>query len=389
MRTRRRGGTEEVAMADWPDGIDMEALLAPIAGDAPAGSDLREDFSAQSTYYRLRDARAEARAAERQADADPEADFPMPPQWRVVRDLALEALTTKSKDLEVAAWLTEALVRSDGPRGLAAGARLVAGLAEAFWDSDLYPVPDEDGIATRVAPVAGLNGVGGDGTLAQPLRKLALFRRPDGNVLAFWQFEQSEQLATVDAARAKQKLAAGVMPLEAVDGEARAVGQAHFAALRRALRAASQEWAAMGAVLDARAGMDGPPTSAVRKLLEDLLAAVSRYAPATEDDAADGADAALPGGAAGEAVGEAGGVVAGGVVRAVAVVSREDMLKELGRIAEFFRKTEPQSPLAYTLDEAIRRGRMTWPELIVEVVSDATVRDSILVQLGIRPTPPE
>ena len=50
-------------MAEWPEGIDMAALLAPIAGDAPAGSDLREDFSAQSTYYRLRDARAEARAA--------------------------------------------------------------------------------------------------------------------------------------------------------------------------------------------------------------------------------------------------------------------------------------------------------------------------------------
>jgi len=77
------------------------------------------------------------------------------------------------------------------------------------------------------------------------------------------------------------------------------------------------------------------------------------------------------------------------VARSVAVVSREDMLKELGRIAEFFRKTEPQSPLAYTLDEAIRRGRMTWPELIAEVVSDVSVRDSILVQLGIRPTPPE
>ena len=52
---------------------------------------------------------------------------------------------------------------------------------------------------------------------------------------------------------------------------------------------------------------------------------------------------------------------------------------------EFFRKTEPQSPLAYTLEEAIRRGRMSWPDLLAELVSDAKVRDSILVQLGIRP----
>ena len=74
------------------------------------------------------------------------------------------------------------------------------------------------------------------------------------------------------------------------------------------------------------------------------------------------------------------------------VVNREDMLKELARIAEFFRKTEPQSPIAYTLHEAIRRGRMSWPDLLAELVGDAGVRDNILMQLGIRsiePTEPK
>ena len=37
-------------------------------------------------------------------------------------------------------------------------------LAENFWDG-LYPLPDEDGILTRVAPLAGLNGVEADGVL--------------------------------------------------------------------------------------------------------------------------------------------------------------------------------------------------------------------------------
>lgn len=80
-------------------------------------------------------------------------------------------------------------------------------------------------------------------------------------------------------------------------------------------------------------------------------------------------------------------VVAGGLAMrpAHAVVNREDMLKELARISEYFRKTEPQSPLAYTLEEAIRRGRLSWPELLAELVSDTAVRDSILTQLGIRP----
>ncbi|MBN8890244.1 MAG: type VI secretion protein ImpA [Rhodospirillales bacterium 70-18] len=372
-------------MSDWPDGIDMEALLAPIEGDAPAGVDLREDFSPQSLYYRLRDARAEARAAERSADANPTEDAVMPPQWRTVRDLSISALSGKTKDLEIAAWLTESLVRSDGLRGLAAGAHLIAGLASALWDDNLFPMPDEDGIATRVAPVSGLNGEGGGGTLIQPLRKLPLFPRADGGTLFFWQYEQSEELKKItDAARVKQRLAAGTLPLEQVETEARAAGQAHFAAQRRFAKAAAREWQAMGEVLDAKAGADGPPTSNVRELIEALLAVMQRYAPPdTDDDVAAEPEAE----AAGEAAEPGAAAVAGGMVMrsAQAVVTREDMLKELAKIGEFFRKTEPQSPIAYTLEEAIRRGRMSWPDLLAELVSDTKVRDSILIQLGIRP----
>jgi type VI secretion system protein ImpA len=73
------------------------------------------------------------------------------------------------------------------------------------------------------------------------------------------------------------------------------------------------------------------------------------------------------------------------MVRKKKMVTREDALATLTEIAEFFRRTEPQSPLAYTIDEAIRRGRLSWPELISELVSDANVRNSILNSLGIKP----
>ena len=47
------------------------------------------------------------------------------------------------------------------------------------------------------------------------------------------------------------------------------------------------------------------------------------------------------------------------------------------------------SPRAYTLQEVVRRGRMTWPELIAEIVPDITYRSAILSSLGIRPPPAE
>lgn len=364
-------------MTQLPEGFDLEALLAPIAGDSPVGVDLRDDFSPQSPYYRLRDARAEARAAERIADADPDAEPTLQPQWRTIRELATKALTEQTKDLEIAAWYTEALVRSDGLPGLAAGARLLAGLSAAFWDDNILPVPDEDGIATRVAPVTGLNGEGSDGTLIQPLRKLPMFPRPDGGVYAYWQYEQSAELTGIaDEARLKQRIDAGAIPFDVMEKAAQAAGAARLSALREQTTEALAAWQAMSEELDARAGMDSPPTSRVRDLLREILAIVNKYAPAPET-----AEEGSPDGAAAEG-GEPG---VAGVAAPQRAVTRDDMLRELGRISDFFRRTEPHSPLAYTLEEAVRRGRMTWPELLAEVVTDFNVRASILSQLGIRP----
>jgi type VI secretion system protein ImpA len=61
---------------------------------------------------------------------------------------------------------------------------------------------------------------------------------------------------------------------------------------------------------------------------------------------------------------------ASSAARTARPVTRDDMLRELERVADFFRRSEPHSPLAYTLEEAVRRGRLTWPELLSEVVPD-------------------
>ncbi len=360
---------------------DLAALAAALAGNSPTGVDLRQDFSAKSPYYRLRDARAEARELERRADHDPSGEGGVAPQWRVVRELATQALTTQTKDLEILAWLTEAMVRFDGLSGLAAGAATVTALVGSFWDASLFPMPDEDGMETRVAPLAGLNGIGADGTLMQPLRKTVLFASPDGVPVTFWEFAQSEELeAITDAARRKTRLAAGVVPLEDLDRQARAQGAAHFVALRADAKAALAAWTGMGEALDARAGADAPPVGRVRDVLAAILAVLQRYAPPE-----------LPGPMAAPEEGDAGGEAVAGAAPAVAAArpqSREDMLHELARIADYFRRTEPHSPLAYTLEEAVRRGRLTWPELLAEVVPDQGSRSAILVMLGIRPTPP-
>lgn len=365
-------------MADLPEGFDLEALLAPIPGDAPQGTDIREDFAATSAYNRLRDARSEARDAERGQDkGEAEAGDPTP-AWRTVRELALKTLTETTKDLEVAAWLTEAMVRSHGLAGLAAGAQVLGGLAERYWDG-VFPLPDEDGMETRVSPVTGLNGRDGNGSLMQPLYKVVLFtRRQDDTPVAFYQFQQAEKLSTTAADRRAA--------FEALDKDAHAADNRMFGAVFADAWAARDAWQAMANVLDAKAGNDGPSTTAVRDLLSQIIDTARRYAPADALAAAAGETAA---GEAAEAVAPGGAPASVPTAAPGQMASREDALRVLGEIANFFRRTEPHSPISYTLDEAVRRGRLSWPELLQEVVADLNTRNGILNMLGIRPPPPE
>ncbi len=373
--------------------VDVAGLLDPIAGDAPAGLDPRADISPASHYFRLRDARADARAAERQTDSD--STRPSGAEnWQLVREHSLSILGTVGKDIEVAAWLTEALVRLDGIDGLAGGVWLMAGLVERYWDGGLHPLPDEDGIEGRVSPLAGLNGIGSDGTLMQPLRKLVLFNRADGVPVTVWRFEQAEEVEGIgDAARKKQRLAAGALPFRTLEEEARSFGAGQLGAVGRGARRALKGWQALAGLLDRLAGSASPPTSRVAGVLEKVLRVAERYAPAQSAEAAEETGAAAePEAAVPAADGDdAAPDVAPGAARpqpaAPLPPSRDDMLASLARIAEFFRVHEPHSPLSYTLDEAVRRGRMSWPELLGEVVPDPQARAVILSQLGIRPEP--
>jgi type VI secretion system protein ImpA len=366
--------------------LDLDTLLAPLPEGDGAGVDLREDWSPGSPYQKLRDARSEARVEERQRDAEGETELPPADGWRVVRQVADKAIGASSKDFEVAAWLAEALLRLEGLPGLTDAARLLAGLLDQYWDNG-FPRPDEDGFEGRAAPLGGLAGADFDGTLVQPLRRMPLFRRQDGTMLQLYLYEQSVEVAGLaDQARKTARWEAGVPKLPQLEAEARLdIGRLRGTA--RAARAAREAWAAFEAQLDARFGRDAPSTRRVGEVLERLAAVAETLAGGPESGTSSEPDSAVATEAAAGAAGVAGG--GGGFSVAGAIASREDALRQLEKIAEFFRRTEPQSPLAYTLADAVRRGRMPLPELLAEVLGDETARTAMLTALGIRPPSPE
>lgn len=365
-------------------------ILEPVPGGRPSGQDLRQDFSHDSLYGRLKDARNAARSAERRQEADGE-DAGPPPEWKLIEELAAEALATRSKDLELAAWMTEALLRLHGPTGLADGFVLLQGLVETFWP-DIHPMSEEEGIAATLAPLAGLNGSAGSGTLLQPLRKIRLTQGLDGTAYAFWQVEQAVALAELSEERRQRRIEAGAVTLDAVRASAKATPAGFFIRLAKDLDRCIEAFRSLNQLLADRAGPQAPPSSAVDDLLRALRMHVDDFGgavipaepvPAVQAGGSGGIPSADDGRMGGVGPDGAGVGPVAGTGPAAGFASREDALRTLEAVGRYFRQVEPHSPVAYTLDELVRRARMPFIELLAELLPDESARRGLLSNAGI------
>lgn len=365
--------------------LDLEALLAPLEANEGAGEDPRGDLTASAPYQKLRDARSEARAEERERDSRPGEDNAPPTQWRDVLRFGMDCLTTRGKDFEVAAYMTEALVRLHDLPGLAAGVQLIDGMLDRYWDHG-FPAPEDDvpedeRLEGRSAPIGGLSGEGADGTIMQPLRRMTLFSRTDGSAATLHLWMQAEEAAKVTDADKRDALhASGVPTMGGLAEE----GRSGAAKLRRVgldARALRGAWSALSAKMDERFGSYAPSMRRVSEVLERIEEiAVMILGQLEESTAAADEGGESQAGDAGEMAGAGGG--GGGTGRGIR--TRDDVIKQIEEAAEWFRRTEPHSPMAFTLMDAARRARLPLPELLEEVLPDNETRRAMLTALGIR-----
>lgn len=346
--------------------IDLEALLAPISDDMPAGKDCRQNAATNSLYYQVKTARNSARETERKNAIG--ADLGSPDDdWRKVFDLAPKILTQESKDLEVACWYLESLLRRHGFRGLRDGFKLLDGLIDRFWDH-LYPTPDEDGLETKVAPITGLNGTGQEGVLISAIRTSLITQGNSVGPFAFWECQKALATQRIQDSDNREK-EFKKLGFESEDIE-KAINESSvefMTDLRDDLIDCIALYRQISGRLDEYCGTyDAPPTSLVISLLEECLSVVKHLGqhkfPVMEVTPGDNTIATDAGAssAASPAPTRAGGPPE----------TREQAFKQLLEIAEFFRKREPHSPISYVLEKAVKWGNMPLSELMRELISD-------------------
>ena len=64
-------------------------------------------------------------------------------------------------------------------------------------------------------------------------------------------------------------------------------------------------------------------------------------------------------------------------------MNREEAHRNLLQVAKFFRETEPHSPVPYMLEQAVRWGNLSLPELLSELITDDRARQDYFKMTGI------
>ena len=353
-------------------------LLAPIPGADPAGESLRYE----TLYQNIAEARRE--------------DDPELPQgtwqralkksdWHEVKQLCSQALTGRTKDIQIAAWLTEAWLHLEGLEGLARGLKLLESLCLDFWDG-IHPRIEEGDIDYRVAPFVWIND-----NLALALRlNLTIAEGSSdlvetGLTLAKWEdVLRVENLIRKDARLEKELAASGKLSRSAFMAAVSLTPAVFFNTLLGDLADCAQAATGLEQLMKEKLGEDSPGLTRFREVLEALSKVVREFggvavpAPTQTQDKSLAAPQTRVGQGparnieeqlmADKQTTENLPLAEQGPSYASTIRSREEAYRRLSEAANFLLRTEPHSPTPYLVMRAVAWGGMPLAALLQELV---------------------
>ena len=306
--------------------IDIEKLLQPVSDDEPCGPNLEYD----NEFLAL------GLAASPKSDdpmvAGKKKSAPEPPKWREVATAA-ESLFGRTKDLRVAMHLTRARLNTHALPGLADGVALIKGLLTDYWDT-VYPrldVDDNNDPQARVNSLDGLsdvNGVVGD------LREVPLVQAKRAGKFSL----RDIRIATGEspAREGTEPTDMGVIDAAFLECEMEVLQQSADAGARLI-----EEIRAVEAHITTQIGAANAPNF---KLLQDEIQAINEIYASQLSRRGVNVEAS---GDTPRVAGNGSASAASGEIR-----SRDDAVRMLDKISEYFRRNEPSSPVPMLLQRA-------------------------------------
>jgi type VI secretion system protein ImpA len=335
-------------------------LLNPISPDNPGGTYIRNE----EIWDKLKEAR-------REDDDAPQGDWKRDRKqadWPLTIKLASELLATKSKDLQLAAWLAEAMLRTEGITGLHAVLDLTRGLIENFWDGLIPEVEDGD-LDFRAAP---LRWVGEK--LTMPVKRLPL----TAGKIDYVRYRESRSVPTeADAGesserrdRRQEMLKDGKLAPELFEKDFEKTSKKFYVDLEAEFQSTQESLSKLSAICDERFGEEATPSfSDLRNVLEEVWLTVRSLAirkrelepdaPAPGDEAAQPEPETLEAAVETPAVATAAPAAAAPArARAAALNTYDDAVAQIVAAAKFMRQQDPYNVAPYLALRGLRWGEL-------------------------------
>lgn len=382
--------SEENQESKFPPVIDLDAIMQPISEENPAGESTR--------YSGLYDEIIEARRADDMlAQGEWQTDVKYA-DFKKVIDLAVPALISQTKDLQIAAYLTEALVKEYQFAGLRDSMKLMSGLQENFWDS-MFPEIEDGDMEGRANAIAFLDSQAADAI------KEAKITQGQGYSLIDWEdskkFAFPDNVDTLDTAD-QQRYAALRAQAEKENRVTEDLWNKAIIASRRAFYEdlaliIAECWEAyndINRVIEEKFDpKQMPGMTNLKKALETVQTQVEKLLAQKREEEPDEVEEEADEGETQDSGGAVSGGQSGMPGTAGAIQGRADALKRLAQLAEFFRKTEPHSPISYLVTRAVKWGNMPLETWLQDVIKDETVlfqiRQTLGFNTGVAPENPE
>ncbi|HUO23142.1 MAG TPA: type VI secretion system ImpA family N-terminal domain-containing protein [Caulobacteraceae bacterium] len=327
--------------------IDVAKLLEPISEDAPAGPDMAYD----SARYALEQAFDSSVSVDAAGQAAGEADI----DWPDIIDQIVSQFD-QTKDIWLAVYLCRAGAKARRLEVVEAGAQALAGLFDKYWDA-VHPTLDELGVPGRKTPCDSLAS---RAAFLGALESTPLIRHARLGSFSGVDFERFR--ANGEAAEGYGFFRAA---LEEIGESGLAEVVQRLDGIESSLRAADR------AFMDKAAGESTANFQATYETLAMLKKAVKAFLsgePEVDPAPAAGGGAAAPATAAGPRV-------------SGRVENREDVLKAIDAICDYYRRMEPSSPVLLVLQRAKGWVGGDFMEMLRDIMPDS-LRDAKAVLMA-------
>jgi type VI secretion system protein ImpA len=325
------------------DSINLNQLLEADSESAPSGVDLEYD----PLFGEME--RAAKGKEERQVGDDLVAAEE--PDWPKLKRLATEVLE-RSKDLRAAVQLTRAMIRTDGFAGLASGLALIKGYIDSYWET-LHPQLDPDDENDPTIRINTLLNLCDPIAFILPLSKLPLLSSPRLGAVSYRDIQIANGAIPLQSAEQSH------LSREQIDGAFRSVDPKES---RRVLAATQQSIEmASGIAASVNSKVANEHSLDLQPLIHLLTAVMSELQGRSTAAGADPfAGTQVP----------ASDPAHDNAVSTSQIQSRDDVIRSLDLICQYYALREPSSPVPLLLQRARNLVSMDFKEIVHDLAPE-------------------